>query len=299
VDGRHVFEAHAAKKDGLDVEGLSTNGRAPRPFQPNQPVLSQLAERNAPGNRKAHGLAKSVMEQFASMRFLDLAADAMRAPSAPGQDILGSRGENLSSVLQSICESPRWKRILLEWVNQLTPVDATDFEFVTDQTGKVLVRLVEAGGQRTSAHSASEGTLRFLAILAALLGPNPARFYFFEDLENAIHPTRLYLLLDFIEQHVKTGIQVAATSHSPQLFGYLSKESIESAALVYRLPEKIDGHIRRIVDFPDAPRLLEKEYPGWLLASNWLENSTVFLEGMETGKRMSWSLRRTSARTST
>ena len=113
--------------------------------------------------------------------------------------------------------------------------------------------LIEAGRQRTSAQSASEGTLRFLAVLAALLGPNPSRFYFFEDLESAIHPTRLYLLLEFIEQRVaKTGVQVIATSHSPPLLDYLSKESLESAALVYRLPEQLEGNIRRIVDFPDA-----------------------------------------------
>ena len=80
--------------------------------------------------------------------FLDLAPDAMRMPSLPGQDILGDRGENLSSVLQSICENDRSKAAILEWIRELTPLDVTDFEFVSDQTGRVLVTLVESGGIR-------------------------------------------------------------------------------------------------------------------------------------------------------
>jgi predicted ATPase len=288
---RLVFEAGvaqgapAAKRELLDVHVAPANGRPAAPYRRDRPVLSQLAESNTQGHRKAQALARKVIDQLGSMRFLDLSAEAMRAPSAPGQAVLGSRGENLSSVLQSICANPRSKHILLQWVNQLAPVGATDFEFETDPTGKVLVRLVESGGQRTSAQSASEGTLRFLAVLAALLGPAPARFYFFEDLESAIHPTRLYLLLEFIEQRVaKAGIQVVATSHSPQLLGYLSPESLKSAALVYRLPGDIDGHIRPIAEFPGAAQLLSQEDPGRLLATGWLENASVFLEGTGAGK---------------
>jgi len=62
-------------------------------------------------------------------------------------------------------------------------------------------------------------------MIAAMLGTKPARFYFFEELENGIHPTRLYLLLQLIEQKVTGGkIQVVATSHSPQLLGFPERE---------------------------------------------------------------------------
>jgi predicted ATPase len=36
--------------------------------------------------------------------------------------------------------------------------------------------LVEDSGQKISAYSASDGTLRFLAIVAAMLGSEPAQF---------------------------------------------------------------------------------------------------------------------------
>ena len=129
----------------------------------------------------------------------------------------------------------------------------------TDPTGKVLATLVEKNGQRTTLASASDGTLRFLAFLGAFLGPHRSSFYFFEELENGIHPTRLSLLLDLIENQVKhKGIQIVATTHSPQLLGHLSPASLEHASLVYRLEDQLEARIIRVLEMPDAKRLIKK-----------------------------------------
>jgi predicted ATPase len=140
----------------------------------------------------------------------------MRQPSLPGQDVLSDNGRNLSSVLYAICQDGQSKRNLLSWVRALTPMDAADFEFPADPTGRVLATLIERNKQKTTLASASDGTLRFLAYLAAFLGPHPSSFYFFEELENGIHPTRLGLLLDLIENQVKhKNAQVVATTAFP------------------------------------------------------------------------------------
>jgi predicted ATPase len=247
-------------------------------FSSAHPVLTQIAS----SDEVSLGVkvrVKQVIDSLGSMRFLDLAPDAMRQSSLPGQTVLGDRGENLSSVLQSIVADPSLKNALLEWIKELTPLDVTDFEFVADQTGRVLVTLVESDGQRTSAYSASDGTLRFLAIISALLAPSAARFYFFEELENGIHAARLYLLLQLIEQHVSSkAIQVVATSHSPQLLGILGKKARESAALIYRLSGSPDARISRIVDIPDAKRVLGEQDLARLYASGWLEDAVSFVE---------------------
>jgi predicted ATPase len=253
-------------------------------FLDNQPVLTQFPDhREVKQDLKAH--AQRMISALESMRFLDLAPDAMRIPSVPGQVILGDRGENLSSVLQAVSEQGEKRRAIREWIRQLTPLDVGDFEFVPDQTGKVLVTLLESDGRRTSAYSASDGTLRFLAMIAAMLGPDPARFYFFEELDNGIHPTRLYLLLQLIEQSVTGGkIQVVGTTHSPQLLGFLSETARESASLVYRLPGHPDARIRRILDIPEARHVLESRNLARLHESGWLENAVAFLEDGEAGE---------------
>ena len=225
------------------------------------------------------GITRSILQSF---RFLDLLPTQMRIPSLPGQVDLGARGENLSSVLFAICEAPSQKEALLEWVRRLTPMDVDDLEFDSDAAGRVLLRLKERDGRSISAISASDGTLRFLAILAALLGPNPASFYFIEEIENGIHPTRLGLLVELIESQTKRrNIQVVATTHAPLLLQFLNEESLANASVVYRLPDHPDARIKRIVDVPDAIRVIKEQGISLLHASSWFEDVLNFADEEE------------------
>jgi predicted ATPase len=246
-----------------------------------QPILSQLAEKSLAAQVVVK-LTRATMDILSDMRFLDLNPEAMRLPSFPGQIILGDRGENLSAVLQSICEDPLSKQALVQWLQELTPMDAAGFKFVPDQIGRVLMTLIESDGQETTAYSASDGTLRFLGMLAALLGSESSHFYFLEELENGIHPTRLHLLLQLIERQVsRANIQIVATTHSPQLLRLASPATLENAALTYRLESHADAQIKRILDIPEARRIIEQHDIAKLYESGWLENSVAFLENEE------------------
>jgi len=252
--------------DGNDV------GYQVKSYSNDKPVLLQIDQ---PRN-----YLQAAYKAFISMRFLDfLSPDAMRNPSLPGQTSLGDKGEYLSSVLQAICNDPARKKALINWLQELTPMDAKDFEFPADQTGKILLSLVEENGQKTSAYSASDGTLRFLAMIALLLGPDPAKFYFFEELENGIHPTRSHLLLQLIEKKVSEGnIQIVATTHSPHLLGQLSQKSLEYVSFTYRLPGKPNAQIKRLMDIPEAAKILQEQDITRLHASGWLEDAVAFLD---------------------
>lgn len=270
--------------DSIIVDVYANNGTTSHQheFKNETPVATQLIEEGA-GDRLARRILSVARLGDLNMRFLDLSPEAMRNPSIPGQIILGDRGENLSSILQFICEDADQKHAMLEWVRQLTPLDVADFDFVADQTGRILLTLVESTGRRTSAYSASDGTLRFLAIIAALMGPDPAEFYFLEEIDNGIHPTRLALLLQLIEQQTKRrGIQVVTTTHSPQMLAMLSEESRQHASLVYRLEGATEAKITRIVDIPGANEVLKTQNLARLHESGWLENAVAFASDEET-----------------
>jgi len=230
-----------------------TKAKNPKAYPANEPILTQVSQEDETSSREARALSRFVLHELRGFRFLDLSPAQMRIPSQPGQTVLGDQGENLSSVLAAACADASRKEVLLEWVRKLTPMDVDDLLFDQDAAGRILLRLKEKNGRNISALSASDGTLRFIGILAALFGPTPASFYFIEELENGIHPTRLSLLVDLIESQTKRrGIQVVATSHSPQLLQFLSQESLEQASLVYRLPDHPDAEIKHIVDIPNA-----------------------------------------------
>lgn len=240
--------------------------------------------RERPGLTQPSGFSDEDSEQsevasaFASMRFLDLHPDAMRVASNPGQTTLGDRGENLSSVLQAICADPARETILLEWVRALTPLDATELTFEQDFTGRILVHLVEANGTKLSAASVSDGTLRFLAMVAALLSEDTGRIYVFEELDNGLHPTRLHLLLDLIERACASqGIQVIGTTHNPAMLAFLSERARDDALLVFR-GEDHCSHVRRIMELPNISKILARQDLGQLLLSGWLDDAASFTE---------------------
>ena len=249
-----------------------------------QPALTQLqgAKRVI---RRYKDVAQAVIDALASMRFLDLVPNRMRQPSFPGQTVLGDGGENLPTVLQGICADEGRKAVLAEWTRELTPMDVQDFEFPVDPiTGQVRLVIRETDGSSVSAYSASDGTLRFLAMLAALLGPDPARLYFFEEIDNGLHPARLHLLLDLIEtQTAKSGIQVVTTTHSPELLSMMGDRTFKSTSVVCRLPDSTDAVIRSVSEIPQAAELRKSQSLGRLLASGWMEDMLVFAEGRGEG----------------
>lgn len=282
ASGDAVFDSSKEEQPGsrrLSVSRHTTNGRSTSTYPNQRPVLTQLCDyRGAeealyPAIQEARGAEHCLR----SMRFFDFHPDAMRQPSFAGQITLGDQGENLSAALLDVSMSG--KRTLIQWIRELTPMDAQDLEFVSDPSGRIHLMLVEEGGRRTSAYSASDGTLRLLAMLAALLRLDSAQFYFFEELENGIHPTRLPLLLELFERiAAERKIQIVATTHSSQLLALVRPETLERAALTYRLEGQPDAHIRRILDIPDARTILEQTDAGHLLATGWLENAVSFAE---------------------
>ena len=237
---------------------------------------SYLKDRNV---EKVNEIAYQTVRTLTSMRFYDLVPEAMRVPSTPGQTVLGDRGENLSTALQAICENPDRKRDLIEWVKALTPMDAVDFEFPIYADGKTLVTLIESNGTKITANSASDGTLRFLGMLAIMFGPSNERFFFIEELENGIHPTRLHLMVDLIENQMRqSDLQIIATTHSPQLLRLVNRENLLNSSLIYRLEDELDGHIKQIAELPaNVLDVLKNQDAARLFESGWFENTMRFL----------------------
>ena len=198
----------------------------------------------------------------------------MRQAAFPGQTVLGDGGENLPTVLREICADPNRQETLAEWTRELTPMDVQTFEFPIDATtGWVQLVIRETNDRTVSAYGASDGTLRFLAMLAALLGPNSAGLYFFEEIDNGIHPARLSLLIDLLErQTAKEDIQVVATTHSPDLLTLINDKTFENTSVVCRLEDTDNSIIRSLDNLHNAKELRKSQGLGRLHTSGWMED---------------------------
>lgn len=285
---RRTFEWKAAAGPGqMEVYLRRTSARKalgpPVTIRNDRPALTQILELSGAKEKEvvaeAQSDCKALLRTISSVRFLDLDPNSLRKPSIPGQTILGDKGENLSSVLQAICTDGAAKEALIDWTRELTPLDVKDFQFPeVSLEGKVQLQIVEAGGRQISAESASDGTLRFLAFAAAVLGTEPARCYFFEEIENGIHPNRAHLLINLLQTATRGGkIQVMGTTHSPALLNFLDEQSLKDTSLVYRVGGV--SKIRRLADIPALWQIAPQARAGELQGSGWFENAVAFLEG--------------------
>ena len=264
--------------DGPNTGALSANLKmvGERPVQLNriQPVLTQL--------QSAMGvtfppMVYDIFSLFRNTRFLEFIPEHLRQQSERGGNFLGDFGQNLPSALEAICRQPDRKKILLSWLHELIPMDVQDFEFPWDSNRQTQLLFVERSGRKVSAASASDGTLRFLGLLTALLGEQRAGVYMFEDLDAGIHPARLWLLLDFIERQTAKGdVQVITTTHSPALLTWINDTSFEHTSIVYRDENWADSIIRPISDLPGLKELRKSETLGELFTENWMENILAF-----------------------
>ena len=246
-----------------------------------QPGLTQFQRKESVAD-KHRSRAELVIQVLGNMRFLDLEPDRMRQPAFPGQTVLGDGGEYLPTVLRDICADTQRKETLVEWLRELTPMDVRGFEFPIDPSGRVHLVFLEANGRKVSAYAASDGTLRFLAMLAVLLGPKPDGLYFFEEIDNGIHPARQWLLLELIEkQTAKNGIQVVTTTHSPDLLTVMNDDTFKNASVVCRLEDADDAIIRPVAKLQRAGELRKSQGLGNLLSGGWMEDVLAFTEGYD------------------
>ena len=256
---------------------LKDAGETAAHFNRTQPVLTQLqAAMNVPFTDLVYGL----FSLFQHTTFLDFSPDHLREPSNRARPFLSDSGRNLPAALESLCREPERKRILLSWLHELIPMDVEDFEFPLDSNGHVQLLFVERSGRKVSADSASDGTLRFLGVLTALLAQQPPSIYVFEDLDAGIHPARLWLLLDFIERETAKGVvHVVTTTHSPALLTWMNDSTFDHTSVVYRDEYWSDSVIRPIAGLYNLRELRKSTTLGELFTSDWIGEAMKFSEG--------------------
>ena len=285
VGSETIFTAHSDGEE-LRVRGAWDKEQEDILLKSNQAVLKQLTIPPIPIESKRQEALFELLPKIAvvcfilfEMRFLELSPDRMREPSLSGMDILGDFGENLPTVLKEICADPKRQEILTSWVQELTPMDVQKFEFPRDPSGRIHLRLCEANGRKVSADSASDGTLRFLALLAILLGKYSEGLHFFEEIDTGIHPARQWLLLELIEKQAAKGdFQIITTTHAPDLLTFVNDSTFENMSVVCRLEDSHDAIIRRVAELPNARELRKSQGLGRLLTEGWLETALAFTE---------------------
>ncbi len=186
--------------------------------------------------------------------------------SVTNYERLGPEARNLAAVLFYLREkTPSRYTSILETI-RLTAPFIDDFIFRPEIRGRerqVRLEWKQHGLQEPFQPTLlSDGTIRFIALVTALLQPDPPSTIVIDEPELGLHPYAINLLAETIRATVNRGVQVILATQSPQLI-----DCFEPADIV--VVERSNGHstFTRL----DADKLAE-----WLrdysLGELWLKN---------------------------
>lgn len=162
-------------------------------------------------------------------------------------DFLGEDCRNLGPVLGELLRDPGVRARVIGALRKL--YDGIDDIRVLEIGGFFQLNLVEEGDRVIPAERLSDGTLRYLCLLAILCHPSPPPLICIEEPELGLHPDVISTVADLlIEASSRT--QLIVTTHSERLIDALG-EDVESVVVCDR---GIDGtEMKRL----EADRLAE------------------------------------------
>ena len=124
------------------------------------------------------------------------------------------------------------------------------------------------------ARGMSDGTLRLLAIITALLTRPEGSLLVIEEVDNGLHPSRSELLLRTLrELGEKRRIDVVVTTHNPALLDALGPELIPFVTVAHRDPSTGASVLTLLEELATLPKLMAGGSLGALSARGAIERS--------------------------
>lgn len=205
------------KKESLLIDGTTYHRKQwSHRLPPTESILCSIRDKDN------HSSLALVREQILSWRFYDHFRTDSEAPLRKPSPcfwspVLHQDGSNLAAALQSISESFGAERL-----SEIVALAFPDHHLTISGAG--LPGLAELALEwhlpdllrPLSAHELSDGTLRFLALAAALLAPAPPSLLVLNEPENSLNPSLFPALARLIDWAQETS-QIIVITHSQEL----------------------------------------------------------------------------------
>jgi predicted ATPase len=263
---------------------------SPRQLSRTHAVLFQLV-----GQKLRREIQDGVSEVISALReifILDPIPSHMRRFS-PLSDRLESDAWNVAGVVAAL---PKEKQVEIEevltrYARQLPERDIrrvyaeTVGKFNSDAMLYCEEHWLDSGPPPTvDARGMSDGTLRFIAILTALLTRPRASLLVIEEVDNGLHPSRARLLLDMLKSvGSQRGVDILVTTHNPALLDAMGTEMVPFITVANRDPATGYSVLTLLEDIAQLPKLLAQGPIGRLSSQGLIEKSIASAQTASTG----------------
>ena len=127
------------------------------------------------------------------------------------------------------------------------------------------------------ARGMSDGTLRFLAILTALLTRPAGSLLVVEEVDNGLHPSRAKMLFEMLQQvGAKREVDVLATTHNPALLDAMGPAMIPFITVAHRDVNTGFSALTLLEEVNGLPKLMSQGSIGRLSSNGAIEKALQF-----------------------
>lgn len=225
-------------------------------------------------------ITTNLSKQLSGIFVLDPIPNHMRDYS-PLAEKLSTDGSNIAGVLAALNDKKR-EEIQEKLTAYLKKIPEKDIEYVwAERIGKfntdAMLYCREAWhGEEdgtVDARGMSDGTLRFLAIVAAMLTNEPNKLIVIEEVDNGLHPSRAKILIHMLKELGKErNIDVLITTHNPALLDAAGTSMIPFITVAHR-DKKGQSQLTLLEDIQDLPKMISMGNIGELATNGKIESA--------------------------
>lgn len=244
-------------------------------------VLSQLTGLPSISQEIIEGI-NVVSQVLQTIFILDPIPSKMRSYS-PFSDNILIDASNIAGVLAALPE-PQKNQVEAEITKYVTDLPERDIQKVwAEPVGKfnsdAMLYCEEMWVQNQpatiiDARGMSDGTLRFLAILTALLTRTENSQIVIEEVDNGLHPSRSGLLIKMLREiSERRQIDILITTHNPALLDALGPEIVPFVVVAHRDDETGESKLTLLEDIKNLPKLMASGTLGKLTSQGSIQKS--------------------------
>jgi len=209
--------------------------------------------------------AKNLVGQLRRVFILDPIPNHMRGYQ-PLSEKLQTDAANIAGVLAALADD-RQKEVETTLTEYLRKLPERDIDKIwTEPVGKfktdAMLYCREAwttDGEPTivDLRGMSDGTLRFLAIVTALLTLEEGSLLVVEEVDSGLHPSRAQVLVNMLrELGNKRDIDVIVTTHNPAMLDALGSRMVPFVTVAHRDVETGESRLTLLEEIEQLPKLL-------------------------------------------
>lgn len=150
----------------------------------------------------------------------------IRTPQKPkSETILNEDGSNLVSVLAQLSQLHEKFPLELNSLLKILYPDFSRISFPSNDRGELMIRWEDAHGRVAHTPQLSDGTLKFLCMIAILKNPSPPPLIGIDEPDAKLHPRMQGIFADMIREAGERA-QIIATTHNPDFVSLFKPEQI-------------------------------------------------------------------------